>query len=94
MLWGMALPSVVLTGTPKPGNVITATVTRDVAKVQPASTTVALSGTTPGGTATGSLTIVPDPVIEALTTADASAPPRTWTPVSDNGTVAVFTTTA
>lgn len=91
----MASPTVTLApAAPKPGDLITATITRDVPKSQPAAFTVALTGTTPGGSATGSLVVTPDPIIEALTLADASTTPHTWTKVDDNGTVAHYTTTA
>ena len=82
----MAGPTVTITPTaPAPSSVVTATIVRDI----PAAT-VSINVTEANG-ATGAASVK---VIEPLTIADASSSAHIWTLTSDDGTTAIYTTTA
>lgn len=72
-----------------PGELITLTVTYADADRATLAVTVTVTDST-GGTGTATSNVV----IDQGTVAVTSSPARTWTKVSDSGTVAVFTTTA
>ena len=68
-----------------PGDVVTATVLRDIA-----ATTVTLTATEANG-ATGTASVK---IVEPLTVTDSSTSAHTWVLTTDDGMTAVYTTTA